>query len=310
MGGAPDSRTSQAPGGGQEEKPHLKFLPTAPFRYFADGIRTVNDDTTITVDGSSYGAQPAPIGGQVLVRIYDLEIEIRDLKTQALIRTHSRAAPGSLRLPLHERPFNPSRQTHYLLAQAETVGPRTHEFCKRLFERQGRVSQKSMWGILGVAKKYPANIVEKACELALARGVRSSKEVSGIADSVFAEALVKIEAHEGKVCSASAEPRLTQQDPLIREGTEYDDFFNQAAREVGVASTPKKEKNDVNDNARDGKSAETTQALRSESDAGDAHPSGASLQPGLFGNVLTDPAGRARPASLAFDRAEVSTLRS
>jgi hypothetical protein len=43
----------------QEEKPHLRPLPLAPFRYFTDGVRTVYDDTTITVDGASYGARPA-----------------------------------------------------------------------------------------------------------------------------------------------------------------------------------------------------------------------------------------------------------
>jgi transposase len=224
----------------QEEKPHLKALPVSPFRYFSDGIRTVYDDTTITVDGASYGARPAAIGSQVLVRVYDLEIEIRDLRTQALIRSHGRAKPGELRLPLHERPFNPSRQTKYLLAQAEAVGPRTHELCSLLFETQGRVAQKSLWGVLGVAKKYPARILEQACAIALARKIRSSKEVRAIADSVFEEALARLEAGDATAAAESSETGLTQQDPLIREPSEYDKFFNRAAANAFAAHNPPK----------------------------------------------------------------------
>lgn len=291
----------------QEEKPSLKTLPVAPFRYFAEGIRTVYDDTTITVDGASYAARPAPIGSQVLVRIYDLEVEIRDLKTQELIRVHSRAAPGDIRLPMHERPFNPSRQTNYLLAQAEAVGPRTHELCARLFENQGRLSQKSMWGILGVSKKYPARVVEQACAVALARGVRSSKEVRAIADSVFEEALAKLESAE---TVAATESGLTQHDPLIRDAAEYDEFFNRAARETRTAHNPKERMKNDDDHARDGASPATTAALRHPSDAGDPCAAGAGVQPGLFGDVLADPAGRTRPTPLAADRAQIFPLRT
>jgi transposase len=292
----------------QEEKPFLKGLPVAPFRYFVDGTRTVCDDTTITVDGASYAARPAPIGSQVLVRVYDLEIEVRDLRTQELIRVHPRAAPGSLRLPEHERPFNPSRQTHYLLAQAEAVGPRTHELCLKLFEKQGRVSQKSMWGILGVARKYPARIAEQACEIALARGVRSSREVRAIADTVFAEALAKVEAH-GAATSVPAESSLTQHDPLIRDAAEYDEFFNRAARAAATAHNPKEEMTNDDDHARDGANPTAAPALRSPSDAGDPCAAGPGLQSGLFGDLLADPAGRARSAALAADRAQIYPFR-
>lgn len=44
----------------QEEKPHLRPLPVAPFRIFAEVVRTVCDDTTVRVDSSYYAARPAP----------------------------------------------------------------------------------------------------------------------------------------------------------------------------------------------------------------------------------------------------------
>ena len=95
----------------QEEKPHLRPLPVAAFRIFTEVVRTVCDDTTVRVDSSYYAARPAPIGSQVVVRIYASTIEIRDRHTHALLRVHPRMAhPGSVVLPTSERPFNPSRQ--------------------------------------------------------------------------------------------------------------------------------------------------------------------------------------------------------
>ncbi|MGF6813153.1 hypothetical protein OKW30_008370 [Paraburkholderia sp. Clong3] len=61
----------------QEERPHLRPLPTTGFRYFMEVVRTVWDDTTVNIDRSNYAARPAPIGSLVSVRIYDCIIEMR-----------------------------------------------------------------------------------------------------------------------------------------------------------------------------------------------------------------------------------------
>ena len=208
----------------QEEKPHLRALPVEPFRYFSEVIRTVWDDTTVRVDNSSYAARPAAIGSLVLVRIYERVIEIRDHKTQALLRTHARAArPGSLLLPDSERPFNPSRQTRYLLSQAEAIGPQTHALCQRLFHTQGRVGQRSLWGILALADKYPARIFEQACAQALAGNVRSSKQLRAIANRLLEQALVRLEQ------APQSELALTQEHALIRRSCDYSEFFTRSA---------------------------------------------------------------------------------
>jgi hypothetical protein len=170
----------------QEERPHLRPLPVAGFRYCTEVVRTVWDDTTVRVDNSYYAARPAPIGSQVVVRVYETTIEIRGLKTQALLRVHARAAqPGSLELPDHERPFNPSRQTTFLLARAGDIGPQTKTLCQQMFDTEGRVGQRAMWGIVGLAKKYPARLVEQACDhacvttfIATNRCARSSRGCS------------------------------------------------------------------------------------------------------------------------------------
>jgi len=58
-----------------EEKPHLLPLPATRFRYFKQGVRTVDDAGLVQVDGSYYAALPAPPHSEVIVRIYDREID-------------------------------------------------------------------------------------------------------------------------------------------------------------------------------------------------------------------------------------------
>lgn len=77
----------------QEEKPHLKPLPPTALRYFTEVVRTVWDDTTVSIDQSNYAARPALIGSLVRVRIYDTTIEIRDRRSQELLRIHPRHTP-------------------------------------------------------------------------------------------------------------------------------------------------------------------------------------------------------------------------
>jgi transposase len=212
----------------QEEKPYLKALPTGNFRYFKEGIRTVGDDTTVQIESAWYAARPAPIGSQVIVRLYELEIEIRDAKTLSLIRRHPRATrKGELKLPDHERVFNPSRQTAILLKQAADVGPKTLQLCTELFENRGREGQKSMWGIVGLSRnsRYPGKLIEQACALALERGVRSSKVVRQTVESLLDEAISQLNANASSVEVEKA--RLTQVDELIRPTTEYALFFQQ-----------------------------------------------------------------------------------
>lgn len=213
----------------QEEKPHLKPLPVANFRYFQEGSRTVGDDTTIQVNSAWYAARPALIGSEVIVRVYELEIEIRDPKTLALLRRHPRATrKGQVKLPDNERVFNPSRQTEFLLKQAASVGPKTLELCSDLFEKRGREGQKSMWGIVGLSRnnRYPKRLIEQACSMALEQGVRSLKTIRQSVDSLLEEAIAKLDAQSPRPQGASNE--LTQVHELIRPTAEYAEHFKQS----------------------------------------------------------------------------------
>ena len=213
----------------QEERAQLKALPLEGFRYFKEGVRTVQDDTTIQVDSAWYAARPAPIGSEVLIRQYENELEIRNLQTLDLIRRHSLAThKGQVKLPDAERVFNPSRQTQQILKRAEQIGAKTHELCRQLFDRRGREAQKSMWGIVGLYPRYPACILDQAATAALARQVHSYKAVRSIADQLLAQALARLDAPQGELALAPGTQPLTQQHELIRAPAEYAEFFNRS----------------------------------------------------------------------------------
>ena len=207
----------------EEERAHLRPLPVLGMQYFTEVTRTVADDSCVRVDHCSYGARPARIGAKVLVRVYARRIEIRDLATQALLRSHDRAErPGTVVLPAAERVFNPSRETRRILAQARAIGADASRLCELLFAIEGRVGQRKLWGIVSLAERYPRRLVDAACARALQDGLYSYRHVKALTERLVADALKALDA------TPSAEP-LTQQHELIRPAEEYAALFDRAA---------------------------------------------------------------------------------
>ena len=211
----------------EEEKPHLQELPLIGMQYFAESQRTVCDDSCVRVDHSSYAARPAPIGAKVLVRIFAHRIEIRDLKTQTLLRTHARAQrAGTVVLPNEERVFNPSRETRRILGQAKAIGPDAERLCQMLFAIEGRVGQRKLWGIVGLARSYPRRLIDSACARAITDGVHSYRHVKALTEKLVADALAQIDS---SALPVQAELALTQEHVLIRSASVYADLFAQCA---------------------------------------------------------------------------------
>ena len=224
----------------EEEKPHLQPLPLMGMQYFTEGQRTVCDDSCVRVDHSSYAARPAPIGAKVLVRMFEHRIEIRDLRTQALLRSHPRAErPGTVVLPADERVFNPSRETLHILGQAKAIGVDAERLCELLFAIEGRVGQRKLWGIVSLAERYPRRLVNSACTRALADGIYSYRHVKAATEKLVAEALAAID--HADATPAQGELALTQEHALIRSGDDYAELFARGAAQPDAdadANTP------------------------------------------------------------------------
>ena len=284
-----------------EEKPHLKKLPLQSFRYFEQGVRTIWDDGCIEVERSFYSARPAPIYSEVIVRIYDFEIEIYDQKMLTLIRRHIKSLrPGGVKMEESDRIFNPSRMTESFLGQAEKIGPKTKELCLLLFKEQGRLGQRKMRGVLSLARKHQASLIEKACSMAVDRHVRSSKTVRELV-----ERLEEKETGKNKVPL----PVLIQSHALIRSPDDYARFFekhahqgktafiNQPGEEIlllseGGPSHKHKENHHVDVDDRDRTIFKNTPSPGDPGDAGDPLPSGQSGGLVFSGRLLAAAAGR------------------
>ena len=216
----------------EEEKPHLQPLPLLGMQYFTEEQRTVYDDGCVRVAHCSYAARPAPIGARVLVRIFEHRIEIRDLQTQSLLRTHAKAErPGTVVLPDDERIFNPSRETRRILAQARAIGESAQRLCDLMFAIEGRVGQRKLWGIVGLADRYPRRLVDAACARAIADGLHSYRHVKTLTEKLVAEALAAIDSSPAQPSDGPQSVRtgLTQVHPLIRPADEYGDLFSRCA---------------------------------------------------------------------------------
>ena len=212
----------------EEERPHLQPLPPRPMQYFRDEQRTVCDDGCIQVAHSSYAARPAPIGAKVLVRIFERRLEIRDLKTQALLRMHTKAErPGTVVLPDDERVFNPSRQTRQILAQAQAIGADAERLCQLMFSVEGRVGQRKLWGIVHLAERHPRQLVNAACAQALDDGVYSYRHVKLVTEQRVAQALQRLEQMAPN--ADAPDGPTTQAHALIRSPHEYGELFAKAA---------------------------------------------------------------------------------
>jgi hypothetical protein len=221
----------------EEERAHLKPLPLLGMQYFQEAQRSVCDDGCVRVDHSSYAARPAAIGQKVLVRIYTQRIEIRDIRSRILLRTHARAQrPGTVVLPQEERVFNPSRETRQILRQAAEVGEHAARLCQLLFAIEGRVGQRKLWGIVSLSRRFPAHCVNAACAQALEQGVYSYKRVQALTERAFAQALDAMEA-AGLAGEKVGTTALTQQHALIRDADEYGDLFAHAAAATIAATT-------------------------------------------------------------------------
>lgn len=218
----------------QEEKPYLQPLPLMPFRYFQQETRTVYDDGTTQIGQSYYAASPAPVGGKVMVRIYEDQIEILDPVLMEVIRRHPRSRrPGSLMMSPADRIFNPSRETDRLLAQAECIGQHTFDLCETWFKEEGRSGQRRMYALVNLVRHYAAGHVEKAAAVAKRNGLRSSKAIRRIVESMAAEAAER---------KTEAAGPLTQEHALIRPGEDYAAFWDQhaAQAEPPAAADPQK----------------------------------------------------------------------
>ena len=199
----------------EEERPHLRPLPTERFRLFRQATRTVDDAGCVQVDASYYIATPAPLYSQATVRIYEHEIEILG-DDGAVLRRHDKTArKGEYVLPEEDRIFNPSRETARLIGQVSKIGPHSAQLAREIFARLGRPGQKAIYGLANLPRRYKSADIEHACEKVLRLSQPSYQALKRI-----------LERTAGTAATATAGASLQQAGPHIRSIEEYQAFWD------------------------------------------------------------------------------------
>jgi transposase len=192
-----------------EEKPHLLPLPLEPFRYYQYGSRTVHLDGSVEVAGAFYHVPPGLLGARLQVQWDGLHVRILDPATGQLLREHVRQKPGGRRIREEDRPARSPQSTQRLLARAATAGRHIGTLCQAIYQQDGELGVRRILGVLSLAKKHGAAVVDEACAAALEIQVPTYRFVRRFLERRPALHLT-----------------LKQVDPLIRELTHYRDLID------------------------------------------------------------------------------------
>lgn len=129
-----------------------------------------------------------------------------------MIRRLRRIAKGKVDLTDDDRIFNPSRETRQIFAHAQRIGPNASALCQSLYDQQGRLAHRHLWGIVQLARRYPGWLVEELFTTAHPRGSWTYKAIRALVEQRLAQLA---QSHEPE--NSSSAPVLTQDYELNRD---------------------------------------------------------------------------------------------
>jgi transposase len=193
-----------------EEKPALRELPLAPFRYYKYGERSVNLDGCVEVEAAYYGAPPGWIGRRVQVQWDAHHVRLMNPGTGQLLREHPRTPRGRHHIDERDRPPRTPASTRNLLRRARTAGPSIGALCEQIHGRDGEPGVRRILGVLSLARKNGAPVVDEAAKAAIEMGVPTYRFLRNYLERRPPVPLT-----------------LKQVDPLIRQLTLYRDLIEE-----------------------------------------------------------------------------------
>jgi hypothetical protein len=196
-----------------EEQPHLRALPTEPFRYYRHGTRTVHLDGHVEIDCAYYSAPPGNIGRVLGVQWDERRVRILEPNTGELLREHALQERGRHRTSDHDRPSKTPSTSLDVIARARKAGPSIGSLAAEIHRREGEHGIRRVLGLLNLTKRHGAAAVDEACSLALSVG-----------SPTYRFARVYLEKRPSA-------PSLKQIDPLIRDLTHYRDVIARMTKE-------------------------------------------------------------------------------
>ncbi len=154
------------------EKPALQSLPASVFPSFTEGKRKVHLDGHVEFDKAYYSVPPEYLRREVWVRGESRLVRVYTLKMEP-IAVHTRAEPGrSASEAAHLHPLKrriADRGVAYLLERCQDLGPCAGAWAQAMYKHRGIEGVRVLQGLLGLARKQPADLLERAAGKALQR---------------------------------------------------------------------------------------------------------------------------------------------
>ncbi len=152
------------------ERAALQPLPPMPFPCFDEGKRLVHRDAFVEVMHAYYAVPEEHIGRSVWVR-YDGQLVRVFNQRMELLTTHARQEPGRFTAP-DNRGRQPvvTRTAEALCQRAEQLGGGCGEWAQRVRIERGVEAIRVLLGLLALAKRVGAPVLDRVCTQAAARG--------------------------------------------------------------------------------------------------------------------------------------------
>jgi transposase len=155
------------------EKPQLQSLPASLFPVFSEAPRKVHRDGHVEVAKSYYSVPPEYVQRSVWVRWDTKLVHIYNERRQS-IAVHVRGEPGRFctdRAHIHDhKRALIEHGAQWMLTRARQIGEWAGTWADDLHANRGAQSLRVLQGLLSLAKKYPADRLNEACQLALTHG--------------------------------------------------------------------------------------------------------------------------------------------
>jgi transposase len=194
------------------DQPELRPLPGKPYEFAFWKTAKVSIDYHVAFEKHFYSVPHALIQQQVEIKATERMVEIFHKGKQVAIHPRSHAQGRFSTLKEHMPPnhrFVAGQDTHWLLKQAEAIGPHTAQYLNSLLQARTFPEQayRSCLGVLSLARKFPHDLVETACERVSQAHLRSYKDLKA-----ELEALSR---------TAASPPQ-----PLVHENIRGENYFN------------------------------------------------------------------------------------
>ena len=155
------------------EQPALLPLREERFPFYHEGRRKVNRDGHIEVDRAYYSVPPEYLGYEVWVRWDSRLVRIYNDRLKQ-IAVHARALPGKFhtdRKHLGDAKISSiERGVEYMLEKAGRIGEDAGKWARSMISVRGIEGVRVLQGFLSLARKHPANVINKAGRAALDAG--------------------------------------------------------------------------------------------------------------------------------------------